>query len=999
MRVDKCNRESPAAPAPSSTTRATLAAHAASALLALPAAAVAAAPAADAAPAVIKSPLDAAQYRILRLDNGLTALLVSDPDADKAAAALDVHIGSGNDPDDWNGLAHFLEHMLFLGTEKYPRAGAYQRFIADHGGSTNAYTSLAHTNYHFDIAAAHLLPALDRFAQFFIAPTFDAAFVERERQVVHSEYQARRKNETMRMWSARRQALNPKHPAARFTTGNADTLRDRAGDGGGARAQLIDFYNRHYSANLMTLAVVGREPLLQLEHWVTRLFSAVPNRATELPRFEAPYFPPQRLPARLDVRPQKELMRLSFTFPIATVEAHYRSKPLHFIAGIIGHEGPGSLLAHLKSRGWARSLSAGSGYMDAVQGAFQVTLELTEAGAQRVEAIGELLFRQIALLESEGVEQWRFDEAQRLAEVDFRFAEERPPAIRARRLAALLHDYPAEEALRGPYLLDDYRPDLIRALLADLRPDNVLVQVESKAAQTDATTPFYDVEYALGALPAATVERWTRAAESAAAAATVDGPPLKLPPPNPFIPARLTPHPLPAEPHTPIFPRRLNPPPAGDAVAAREVDAWYLGDPDFNAPRAVFFANFDTRIAGDSARHSALTQLFVRLVRRRLDAASYPAHLAGLNYRIYRPQRGVSLQISGYADQQPVLLAAVLEALFAPRFDAGEFARAVAALRRDWRNTALDPPATQAARAVYRLLADPDWSEAERLAALDELTVADLDAHAAQLLATAAVTTLAHGDVTPARAAEMNAQVAAAFATAAAPERATVRLRKLPAGRAYLRSIDADHDDSALVMYFQGAKKTDAERARMRLLAQLIKAPFFFDLRTTHRVGYLVYAASWEVMDVPGLLFSVQSPSHGPADIERLTAAFLGAFGDSLDAMPDAEFAQAKQGLMDLIDTRDTQLIERSSRFWNDIARGRPDFDSRWQLLRHLEALSRDDMRAYFRRVAGAHPRLIVQSPGRRPQAAGQALGGAQYTRTGAPDEFRQRARDFFPAD
>lgn len=990
MRANKFNREPP----PSPKARATLAAHAASALLALPAAAVAESPAAAAAAAVIKSPLDAAQYRILRLDNGLTALLVSDPNADKAAAALDVHIGSGSDPDDWNGLAHFLEHMLFLGTEKYPRAGEYQQFIADHGGATNAYTSLAHTNYHFDIAAAHFLPALDRFAQFFIAPTFDAAFVERERQVVHSEYQARRKTEPMRMWSARRQALNPAHPAARFTTGSAETLRDRAG--GGAREQLIDFYNRHYSANLMTLAVVGREPLIQLEHWVARLFSDIPNRAAERPRFEAPYFPPQRLPARLEMRPQKELMRLSFTFPIATVQAHYRSKPLHFVAGIIGHEGQGSLLAHLKARGWARSLSAGAGYMDAVQGAFRVSLELTEVGARRVDDIGELLFRQIALLESAGVEQWRFDEARRLAEVDFRFAEQHPPAIRARRLAALLHDYPAAEALRGPYLMDAYRPALIRALLADLRPDNVLVQVVSKDAQTDAVTPFYDVEYALGPLPAATVERWTRAAESAdTVAATAAGPPLELPPPNPFIPARLTPHPLPAEPHTPIFPRRLSLPAAG----AKEVDAWYLGDPDFNAPRAVFFANFDTRLAGDSARHSALTQLFVRLVRRRLDAASYPAHLAGLNYRIYRPQRGLSIQISGYADKQPVLLAAVLEALFAPRFDADEFARAVAALRRDWRNTALDAPATQAARAVYRLLADPDWSEEERLAALDDLTVADLEAYAARLLGTAALTTLAHGDVTPARAASMNAQVAAAFAGGAAAERATVRLRKLPAGRAYLRSIDADHDDSALVMYFQGAEKTDAERARMRLLAQLIKAPFFFDLRTTHRVGYVVYAAPWAIMDVPGLVFSVQSPSHAPADIERLTAAFLAAFGDTLDAMPAAEFAQAKRGLIDLIDTRDTQLLERSSRFWNDIARGRPDFDSRRQLLQHLESLRHDEMRAYFRRVAAEHPRLIVQSPGRRPQAAGQVLGGAPYIRTGAPAEFRRRVRAFFPAD
>ena len=79
---------------------------------------------AGAAPAhgaeVERSPADTRDYRAVMLDNGLGALVVSDPDADKAAAALDVNVGSGSDPEGRPGLAHFLEHMLFLGTGKYP---------------------------------------------------------------------------------------------------------------------------------------------------------------------------------------------------------------------------------------------------------------------------------------------------------------------------------------------------------------------------------------------------------------------------------------------------------------------------------------------------------------------------------------------------------------------------------------------------------------------------------------------------------------------------------------------------------------------------------------------------------------------------------------------------------------------------------------------------------------------------------------------------------------
>ncbi|MGB1907637.1 MAG: insulinase family protein, partial [Spongiibacter sp.] len=89
---------------------------------------------------VIVSETDPRAFRYLQLDNGLKVLLVSDPGADKAGASLDVHVGSRQDPKNYQGLAHFLEHMLFLGTEKYPNAGDYQAFISANGGQHNAFT-------------------------------------------------------------------------------------------------------------------------------------------------------------------------------------------------------------------------------------------------------------------------------------------------------------------------------------------------------------------------------------------------------------------------------------------------------------------------------------------------------------------------------------------------------------------------------------------------------------------------------------------------------------------------------------------------------------------------------------------------------------------------------------------------------------------------------------------------------------------------------------------
>lgn len=117
----------------------------------------------------IASPEDQRAYRVFTLDNGLTAILVHDPLTDKAAASMDVHVGHFSDPADLPGLAHFLEHMLFLGTAKYPDEGEYAAFLNSHGGSSNAYTSTEDTCYYFDVTKDHLEGALDRFAQFFTA--------------------------------------------------------------------------------------------------------------------------------------------------------------------------------------------------------------------------------------------------------------------------------------------------------------------------------------------------------------------------------------------------------------------------------------------------------------------------------------------------------------------------------------------------------------------------------------------------------------------------------------------------------------------------------------------------------------------------------------------------------------------------------------------------------------------------------------------------------------
>jgi insulysin len=119
-----------------------------------------------------KSKMDDRLYRYIKLQNSMRCLLVHDKDVEKSSACMFVGSGSLADPTSKNaihggqidGLAHFCEHMLFLGTKKYPDENHYSKFVQQNGGSKNAATGEDYTYYYFDIKNDKFPEAVDIFS-------------------------------------------------------------------------------------------------------------------------------------------------------------------------------------------------------------------------------------------------------------------------------------------------------------------------------------------------------------------------------------------------------------------------------------------------------------------------------------------------------------------------------------------------------------------------------------------------------------------------------------------------------------------------------------------------------------------------------------------------------------------------------------------------------------------------------------------------------------------
>jgi len=911
--------------------------HAATALFLITAAALAGcastpAPAPSDAPAVVvkKSPNDDKAYRYVVLPNALRVLLVSDPGTDMAAASLTVLRGYYNEPAEYPGLAHFLEHMLFIGTEKYPEVDGYQQFVSKHGGQSNAYTSAQHTNFFFEVQPDQFPAAMDRFAQFFISPLLEEAYVDREKNAVHSEYQMQIRDDGWRANSAVHMAMNPDYAGSKFYIGSLDTLGD------GVTGALRKFFDTNYSADQMVLVALGNQPLDEMESWIRPLFGAIENKSLGPAPVPGPAFLPGELPAKLTYTSLSDSYTIAYNFPIPAVDAHYRDKPAEYLTNLLGHEGDGSLHQVLKSRGWIESLAAGVNRMDSANALLTVTIELTPAGRQATDEITELLYGYIELLKAEDPEAWRYNEQSKVAELSFRFQEQTSPTGFVYRTSPNLGLYPPEDVLVADYLMERFDERLIREYLSYLRPDNVLIELSGPDMETDQVEPYFDVPYRLER-PISTTQRTELAG-------------MHLPAPNPFLPEDLN------------LVSNLTAPPEL-AVDQPGVRLWLAPDEEFRVPRANQTFTLGLEGGLTTAREVALASIYQRLVTDALNPYAYPAMIAGLSYQIDTSAAGLRITVAGFSDRQSVLLERVLNELMGLEVDPTQFEQTRAELIREWQNFRFEKPYIQAYSALSDTLLDTSFAPETLAAAALDLTAADVEHWRKNRLGRISVVGLSNGNLNGATVREVNRLLAKKLPLAG------FELRKPEltlVNEPLLLELDVPHDDAAMVLYVQDAEASYESRAKSALTAQILQQAYFSSLRTDQQLGYVVSMMNQTLRNRGGLLFAIQSPVASPAALERATLDFMTAQIPVVAAMDSETFEHHKAGLISRLTEQPKNLRERTTRYLADLDADVTTFDSQERIAGIVGQLSLDDVVAYLTQTVErlTDARLLVYSMG-----------------------------------
>ncbi|MEL0497874.1 pitrilysin, partial [Klebsiella pneumoniae] len=590
-----------------------------------------------------KSEKDTRQYQAIRLDNDMVVLLVSDPQAVKSLSALVVPVGSLQDPADHQGLAHFLEHMTLMGSQKYPQPDSLAEFLKLHGGSHNASTAPYRTAFYLEVENDALDGAVDRLADAIAAPLLDKKYADRERNAVNAELTMARTRDGMRMAQVSAETINPAHPAAHFSGGNLETLSDKPGSP--VLDALHTFRDSWYSANLMKAVIYSNKPLPALARMAADTFGRVPNRQISRPDITVPVVTDAQKGIIIHYVPAMPRKVLRVEFRIDNNSDRFRSKTDELVTYLIGNRSPGTLSDWLQKQGLAEGIRADSDpVVNGNSGVLAISATLTDKGLAHRDEVTAAIFSYLGLLRTQGIDKRYFDELAHVLALDFRYPSINRDMDYVEWLADTMIRVPVEHALDVVNIADQYDPQAIKDRLAMMTPQNARIWYISPQEPHNKTAYFVDAPYQVDKISEQTFADWQHKSQAIQ---------LQLPALNPYIPDDFT---LiksdKAWPHPQLI---LDEPTLRVVYAPSQYFA--------SEPKADISLVLRNPQAMDSARRQVMFALNDYLAGIALDQLSNQAAVGGISFST-GANNGLMVNANGYTQHLPALFSDLLQGYF-----------------------------------------------------------------------------------------------------------------------------------------------------------------------------------------------------------------------------------------------------------------------------------------------------------------------------------------------
>ncbi|MHA6312488.1 pitrilysin [Pantoea sp. S-LA4] len=889
-----------------------------------------------------KSEHDPRQYQAIRLDNGMTVLLVSDPVAPKSLAALTLPIGSLDDPDQQLGLAHYLEHMVLMGSAHYPQPDNLAEFLKKHGGSHNASTASYRTAFYLEVENASLEPAVDRLADAVAAPLLDPVNADRERHAVNAELTMARSRDGLRMAQVGAETLNPAHPASRFSGGNLDTLKDKPDSK--LHQALQDFYHSHYSANLMKAVIYSNKTLPEMASIAAKTFGRVANHNATVPAITVPVVTAEQQGILIHYVPAQPRKQLKIEFRIGNNSDRFRSKTDTLISYLISNRSKNTLTDWLQKQGLADGVNAGADPMtDRNGGVFAITASLTDKGLAQRDEVVAAIFSYINLLREQADDKRYFDEVSRVLALDFRYPSITRDMDYIEWLADTMLRVPVEHTLDAPYLADQYDAAAIKARLDEMTPQQARIWYISPQEPHNKQAYFVDAPYQVEKIAPQTFADWQQRASQIA---------LSMPTLNPYIPDDFTL--LPADGKQYPHPVRL------------ENDAgmriyWMPSQFYASEPKAAITLALRNKHAISDARQQVLFGLNDYLSSLALDELNSQASVGGISFSTGENE-GLVFSASGFTQRLPTLLKKLVEgyATFQPTPQQLEQAKSWYLERLD---AAEKGKAFEQAIQPMQLLSQLPYTQREtRRKLVSTITLNDVTAYRDQLFRAATPEMMVVGNLSADSVIQLGRELKQQMQSNGIDAWRSKYVTFEKPLKANLQQKGSSTDSALAALYIPLGYGEYQSMANSSMLSQIVQPWFYNQLRTEEQLGYAVFAFQMPVGRQWGIGFLLQSNSKQPALLLQRYQAFYPQAEKRLRNMSQADFAQYQQAMINDLQQRPQTLDEEADRYSRDFDRQNDAFNTRQKVIAQIKQLTPASLADFFQQAVIDHTGMVMTS-------------------------------------
>ncbi|CAD8052007.1 unnamed protein product [Paramecium sonneborni] len=895
----------------------------------------------------LKLPLiDKNEYQYFTLSNGLKVLVIQDPEAKIAQAALCVNVGSWTEPDEYPGLAHFLEHMLFQGSKSYPQEGYFQKLVAEGGGSTNAYTRGEETNYYMKINNERVVEALQVFAHFFIDPLLDSSMVDREVNAVNSEYEIAVSGDLWKI-SHLFQILSNK-PIGRFTIGSLKTLQD-------PMKELVKFHSQYYSANIMSLVVKSNYP--DMAKWIREQsdFSQIPN--LNLKKKQKLHLPLKKTGLMVKYKTNGDKNQLLLAYQLDSPRSAKKSKTLPMIASLIKSKHKEGLLDYLVKQKMALNVDAGTFLegngdftfflieIELIEGVDELKVAETVTGYfnnmldQFYQEVDKNEINYTPYLE----EIWQQYKQLQLSQFNYLDNNHYPTV---QQIAHNLNYFDYTDAMSIEFLYEEFQPEIIYNYLTEmLNPSNIIIFHGSpKFNYLKQSSELYRLEYEIITLSKEQIKKLSSAVTTKVVLfdwVKSKSLPLLLPRINTFIPKDFSIKSLCRE-QTSFIQAPLVFKSKEDCIQHEkeyeainhyplmikrtvETKAWWKLQRQFKVPQIFTGVMFNTPKSINSLKDKLLIQVFNTLVTDNLNQEIQEAIDAGYQFQFTPSIKGVSLELYGWSDNYQSFFEKVLSSINNLKFDS--FYQVKQKLLIYYNNIYQDKLFRVAMSEYLNQVVQAQYYTSQLF--LEELAVLDMESlqkFHSNYFSNFRVSSFVSGNILRSEVEDLLHTIRKVFhksSSHTSEEPHVFNIRDFSNKNVVVPLIHKGGDNSDVngvtINYYQIGHRNKKNFAIMNLIQQFFHNHAFQYLRTERQLGYVALMRFIPIGCIDGAAIIVQGTAQMPYVVNQHIEDFIKQFHNVLLSLADEQLDNIKNGAKSALQEKDKSLYDESAYIWSQI--------------------------------------------------------------------------------